>query len=316
MKFFQSISYCYNNLSISGKLLILICIFLFFVVFFKMINRQIKLKEGYSNNNNDNSPHITFKEGNDIYDDFYSDIYDHLVYNKSKNIYEIKNIIKTTNMNNESIILDIGCGTGHHIKELADANLNAVGVDISPSMINVAKTEYPSLEFKTGDALDSSLFPNSSLTHVLCLYFTIYYFKDKRYFFDNCMEWLMPGGYLIVHLVDREHFDPILPPGNPLYLVSPQKYAKDRITHTKVTFTDFVYKSNFKLDTNNNLATFDEKFKFNNGKIRKQQQQLHMDDTSVIVNIAQECGFILKGKIDLVKCAYENQFLYIFVKPS
>ena len=41
-----------------------------------------------------------------------------------------------------------------------------------------------------------------------------------------------------------------------------------------------------------------------------------MDDTSVIVNIAQECGFILKGKIDLVKCAYENQFLYIFVKPS
>ena len=44
------------------------------------------------------------------------------------------------------------------------------------------------------------------------------------------MDWLMPGGYLIVHLVDRESFDPILPPGNPLYVVSPQKYAKERIT--------------------------------------------------------------------------------------
>jgi ubiquinone/menaquinone biosynthesis C-methylase UbiE len=314
MKFFQSISYCYNNLSISGKLLILICLFLFFVIFFKMIDKYKRLKEGYSNN--DDAPHITFKEGNDIYDDFYADIYDHLVYNPTKNIYEIKNIIKMTNMNNKSIIVDIGCGTGHHMKALSDANLNAVGIDISPSMIHIAKTEYPSLKFKTGDALNSSLFPNNSLTHILCLYFTIYYFNDKRYFFDNCMEWLMPGGYLIVHLVDRETFDPILPPGNPLYFVSAQKYAKERITHTKVTFTDFVYKSNFNLDTNNNLATFDEKFKFKNGKIRKQQQKLYMEDTAVIVNIAQECGFILKGKIDLVKCAYENQFLYIFVKPS
>ena len=51
----------------------------------------------------------------------------------------------------------------------------------------------------------------------------------------------MPGGYLIVHLVDRESFDPILPPGNPLYVVSPQKYAKERITKTKVHFNDFIY---------------------------------------------------------------------------
>jgi len=77
-----------------------------------------------------------------------------------------------------------------------------------------------------------------------------------------------------------------------------------------------VYKSNFNLDKNNNLATFDEKFKYNNGKIRKQQQQLYMEDTAVIVNMAQDCGFILKSKIDLVNCAYESQFLYIFVKPS
>jgi hypothetical protein len=77
------------------------------------------------------------------------------------------------------------------------------------------------------------------------------------------MDWLMPGGYLIVHLVDRETFDPILPPGNPLYVVSPQKYAKERITQTKITFNDFIYTSNFSLDKPNNMAMFDEKFKFN-----------------------------------------------------
>ena len=135
-------------------------------------------------------------------------------------------------------------------------------------------------------------------------------------FFDNCMDWLMPGGYLIVHIVDREHFDPILPPGNPLYVVSPQKYAKERITKTKITFNDFLYSSNFNLDTNQNIATFDEKFKFNDGRTRKQQQKLYMDDTSIIVDIAQNSGFIVHAKIDLLKCAYEHQYLYVFIKPS
>jgi hypothetical protein len=130
------------------------------------------------------------------------------------------------------------------------------------------------------------------------------------------MDWLMPGGYLIVHLVDRDRFDPILPPGNPLYVVSPQKYAKERITKTKIHFNDFLYTSNFNLDKENDISSFDEKFKFNDGKVRKQQQRLYMEDTSTIVNIAQDCGFILHGKIDMVKCAYEHQYLYIFIKPS
>jgi hypothetical protein len=126
----------------------------------------------------------------------------------------------------------------------------------------------------------------------------------------------MPGGYLIVHLVDRESFDPILPPGNPLYVVSPQKYAKERITKTKIVFNDFEYTANFNLEKDNDVATFDEKFKFEDGRVRKQQQMLYMEDTSTIVNAAQDAGFILQGKIDLVKCAYENQYLYLFTKPN
>jgi hypothetical protein len=43
----------------------------------------------------------------------------------------------------------------------------------------------------------------------------------------------MPGGTLIVHIVDREKFDPMLPAANPLYIVSPQKYAKERIQKVK-----------------------------------------------------------------------------------
>jgi hypothetical protein len=127
----------------------------------------------------------------------------------------------------------------------------------------------------------------------------------------------MPGGYLIVHLVDRANFDPILPPGNPLLYVSPQRYAKERITSTKVKFTDFSYSADFQLDEQTNIAKFTEKFKNDSdGKVRKNEQIMYMPDIQEIVDEAQGCGFIVEAKIDLLQCQYEYQYLYIFVKPN
>ena len=309
MKILKSLTTFYNKLSNFGKILVFIAFLLITIVFFKSV---IPMKEGMINS----EEKVIYKEGDQVYDDFYVDIYDYLVYNSVKNDYEVGTIINRSAPSETSVIADIGCGTGHHVGNLTAKNLKVIGIDISPSMIKKAKEDYPHADFQVGDANDTTLFKFNSLTHILCMYFTIYYFKDKRHFFDNCMDWLMPGGTLILHLVDRESFDPILPPGNPLYVVSPQKYAKERITKTKITFNDFVYSANFNLDKENDIATFDEKFKFDDGRIRKQQQHLYMEDTSTIANIAQECGFILQGKIDLVKCAYEHQYLYIFVKPA
>ena len=306
----KTITNIYNKMSNFGKLLLLVAVLLFVIIFFKNV-MAIKPKEGFHQNDS-----FLFKNGNDIYDDFYSQIYDYLVFNNLKNDYEIGSIINITNPTETSVILDVGSGTGHHVASLGAKNLNIMGIDSSPDMIKKAKENYPQYNFQLGDALDSNQIKFHSLTHILCLYFTIYYFKDKRRFFDNCMDWLMPGGYLIVHLVERDRFDPILPPGNPLYIVSPQKYAKERITKTKVHFNDFLYESNFLLDKNSDTATFDEKFKFNDGKVRKQQQILYMEDTETILTIAQQCGFILQSKIDLLKCAYEYQYLYVFTKPG
>lgn len=309
MKTLKSITNIYNKLSCFGKILIFMTLFLILIVFFKSFSNN--KREGFQQTDT-----FLFKTGDEVYDNFYASIYDYLVFNNLKNDYEVGSIINSTSPNETSVIVDIGSGTGHHVSSFASKGLNIVGIDISPSMVQEAKNNYPEYNFQVGDAMEAGQFNYNSVTHILCLYFTIYYFKDKRQFFDNCMDWLMPGGYLIVHLVNREKFDPILPPGNPLFIVSPQKYAKKRITKTKITFNDFVYDSNFNMDTENDIATFDEKFKFHDGKVRKQQQKLYMEDTSTIVNIAQECGFIVHAKIDLVKCAYDNQYVYIFVKPS
>lgn len=316
MKLIKSITNCYKKMSNFGKILIFIALLLIVVVFFRAFNPK---KEGFGNNNVDTvQGNFLFKEGDAVYDDFYASVYDYLVFNQVKNDYEIGSIKKSTSLDEKSVIADIGCGTGHHVAGLRSKNLNVIGIDISPSMIQEAKKQYPALRnyFNVGNVLNGTLFKDESLTHILCLYFTIYYFSNKMLFFNNCMNWLMPGGYLIVHLVDKYKFDPILPPGNPLYIVSPQKYAKERITSTKVTFNDFVYNSNFKLSDYDDTAIFYEKFKFNDGKVRKQEQLLYMEDLPTIVNMAQDAGFLIHAKIDLVKCAYENQYLYVFVKPS
>jgi len=309
----KSLTNLYKKLSNFGKILVFISVLLILIVFFKFINVNLpNTKEGFIQ-----EKEFLFKKGPEIYDDFYASIYDHLVFNEVKNDYEVGMILNQDTPNTKSVILDVGCGTGHHVAKLSQNHgVEVLGIDNSKAMINKAKENYPNLNFQLANVLNRDIFQNNMFTHILCLYFTIYYMENKQQFFNNCMEWLMPGGYLIVHLVDRYKFDPILPPGNPLYVVSPQKYAKERITKTKINFNEFIYNSNFQLNESENLAIFDEKFKFNDGKVRKQEHILYMSNIGDIINMAQDAGFIIQGKIDMVKVAYEHQYLYIFMKPG
>jgi hypothetical protein len=41
-----------------------------------------------------------------------------------------------------------------------------------------------------------------------------------------------------------------------------------------------------------------------------------MEDLPTIVNMVLDAGFVIHAKIDMVKCAYENQYLYVFYKPG
>jgi ubiquinone/menaquinone biosynthesis C-methylase UbiE len=309
-KIIKSLGTAYNKSSLWCKLLIFMALLLLLILVFKGF--KPKSVEGFEQRDQ-----FLIKNGSGIYDDFYADIYDYLVFNNLKDDYEIGFILNSSAPSSESKILDIGCGTGHHVASLGAKNFDVLGIDISTSMVEKAKENFPDYKFNVGDALDVNIFEPESFTHILCMYFTIYYFKDKTQFFNNCFRWLMPGGYLIVHLVDRDHFDPILPPGNPLLYVSPQRYAKERITSTKVKFTDFSYSADFKLDDKNDKALFVEKFKNDSdGKVRKNEHEMYMPDIQQIVDEAQLCGFIVESKADLLQCQYEYQYLYIFVKPN
>ncbi|MEK7831592.1 MAG: methyltransferase domain-containing protein [Acidobacteriota bacterium] len=53
-------------------------------------------------------------------------------------------------------ILDIGCGSGHLTKQIADACAEVVGLDSSPEMIATARAAYPEISFVQADASDFS----------------------------------------------------------------------------------------------------------------------------------------------------------------
>jgi hypothetical protein len=145
---------------------------------------------------------------------------------------------------------------------------------------------------------------------------------------------LKPEGYLIIHLVDRNHFDPVVPGGKPMFIVSPQKFAKDRITNSLVKFRSFQYKSDFtvplpptkkgakgvaaaKNTGEKNIGKFVEKITDDTtGKVRENIHTYYMPTNREMLEIAKEVGFTLTGQVDLVHVLNEYQYLYILKKAA
>lgn len=285
---------------------------LLLIVAFVVTSYVFNKREGF-----EQASEFMVKKGNDVYDDFYCSIYDDLVYDDLKNDYEVVHLKRTGKIDENSNVIDLGCGRGHHVGYYTEKGIQTTGLDISPSMIKLAKQEYPKCDFKVGDMLDSSSFQYGTASHIICLYFTIYSVEDKVKFFKNCYDWLKPGGILVVHLVNRDKFDPILNAANPLSLVNAQKYAKSRLTKSVVKFKDFLYKATYVPDNENDMAYFYETFKDDATKnTRKNEHMLYMESQRDILTKAKSTGFIMKSKIDMVGCQYEYQYLYFLQKPE
>ena len=301
-----------KKLSLWEKIFYIFLLLIIFMITLNYAKNYHGIKESF-----DKRGELVVKKGNNIYDDFYANIYDKLVFCQQKNEFELGTIKNITKLSKTSNILDIGSGTGHHVAEFTKKGYKAQGIDISPAMVKISKEKYPSDKYSISDALNGMTFPQQSFTHLTCLYFTIYYIENKRQFFENCYNWLVPGGYLILHLVDRDNFDPILPAGDPLTIISAQKYAKERITSTVIKFNGYNYHSNFDYQPEKDLAIMNEEFKhIKTGDIRKNEHLLYMPTQKYILSLAKDTGFILHSKNSMLKCQYDKQYIYILQKPN
>jgi SAM-dependent methyltransferase len=299
-KTIKSITGTYKKMSPFGKILLFIICLLIVLSIFRSNNSKC---EGF-----EQKEQFIFKKGPSIYDNFYVNVYDHLVNTNIGSDFEIGTIINSTQPTSKSVILDVGCRTGSRVSKLSDKNLDVIGIDSSPFMIKKSLMKYPDYKFVVGNALKVGRFQPASFTHILCLDNIIYTFEDKRQLVNNFIDWLMPGGYFVLHVVDVETFNPISNKTElPIIVTNRKKPNKSIKTR------DYDYTATYTL--NNNIGTIVETFKFKNGNVRKQEQQLYMDDKEVILTIVQQCGFTLHSIVDVIHSGYGKQYIYIFVKP-
>ncbi len=95
-------------------------------------------------------------------------------------------------------VADLGCGPGEVTAHLAALGLDALGLDLSASMLAVARRDHPGLRFEQGSMLDLP-FPDGSLAGALSWYSSIHT-PDERLpdLFAELYRVLAPGGQLLV----------------------------------------------------------------------------------------------------------------------
>ena len=283
-------------------------------------SKNVQNLEGFTQEAN-----FILKQNDEVFEDpFYVGIYDDLFYKKIYNTYEVGVIVNEIHPTSKDVIIEIGSKTGNYVGTMKSNGYNIVGLDKSKAMVERASEKYPDCNFIHGDPLEFMNFSSEYATAILLLDFSIYYISDRRTLFYNCYHWLKPGGYLVLHLVNRHMFDPVAPAAKPFTLVSPQSVAPARITNSDVVFNNFNYKSKFEIEGNNEngemntneTAKIIETMKDKQGKVRKNIRSMKMTGQKIIIGEAKDAGFMMLSQYDLLKNQREYQYIYILYKPS
>jgi len=297
------------------KFLILFSVFIFIILVYKQwIQKASIFNEGFTQD----SPYLMKRNG-EVYDVFYAQIYDLIMEPQKSANFIFKHVIRLTKPTNKSLFLDAGCGTGYLVNVCKEFGYDAIGLDQSTAMLRFARSKHPNISLVEGNMEDPMVFEKGVFTHVLCNQFTVYHIQDKVSFFRNCFYWLLPGGFFVVHLVDKNKFDTVLPIGKPSIMKpddSPQKYSDSRITDTVIDFIDFKYKSKFDFN-GQDAVVFTEKFTDAlTMNVRENEHTYHMNDLQDIIKDIVYSGFVEYDKVDMhLLNGDENQFMYIFQKP-
>ena len=276
--------------------------------------------ESFIQNSSSNSGSgVIVKKDADTKDAFYAAVYDQLFNQKVNNAYEVGAIInKYPDISNQTVALDVGAGTGAYMNAFIKHGItNITGIESSADMIAQAKKAYPSLNLNivNGDPTVVSSFKPDSFTLVSMLNFEVYYIPNTEQLFSNIYEWLKPGGYFVLHLVDPRKF-------NPSSMLGGENANTNTPTPTKngaqsvVKFNDFEYKSDVQVFPNDMVQYMEVFTDDKTGKVRKNVRNFKMPSPQTFIELATGVGFNMLGQIDLVKAYKEYQYFYLFYKPA
>jgi SAM-dependent methyltransferase len=100
--------------------------------------------------------------------------------------------------NGTAPVADLGSGPGHVTALLHDHGVPAFGVDLSPTMVALARDAHPRLRFHVGSMTSLDL-PDGTLGGILALYSTIHVPDDHLpRAFAEFHRTLLPGGHVLL----------------------------------------------------------------------------------------------------------------------
>jgi SAM-dependent methyltransferase len=103
-------------------------------------------------------------------------------------------------------ILDAGCGTGHYCGRFAKDGFDAVGIDLDPQMIEVARRNYPTPDFRCLHLLDVGALP-PPFDLVFCIGNVAPHLTQDEFvrFVGSVAGILRPGGVWIFQIVNWDY---------------------------------------------------------------------------------------------------------------
>ena len=141
------------------------------------------------------------------FEDWFNSRYYHLLYqNRSQNEanFFIENLVENLALNENSNILDLGCGKGRHAFKLSGIFKNVDGIDLSENNINLAKQiKKQNLHFYIGDMRNFTM--KKKYNYVFNLFTSFGYFENgsENLSVLKCINnHLVDGGYLLIDFLN------------------------------------------------------------------------------------------------------------------
>ena len=108
-------------------------------------------------------------------------------------------------LNPDDVLLDLGCGTGAAVREAAPTIRRAVGFDVSPGMIERARSlaaGFDNVEFRVGDVSEPLPFDDREFTAILCSS-AFHHFPRPVDTIAEMYRVLAPGGRVVIADANR-----------------------------------------------------------------------------------------------------------------
>jgi len=132
-------------------------------------------------------------------------------YNKISRIYDISRVVNTETKEklirllhivNDSVILDMGCGTGNYTYALRRVAKNVIGIDLSQSMLEQARAKFSKLPLICGD-VTSIPFKSETFDGAFAIQ-VLHHVKEKELFLREAYRILRKQASVAVHACSHQ----------------------------------------------------------------------------------------------------------------